>query len=106
MASDNRSTDYSREKMSRSHLFMLRVWQEATGPAETEWRGRLQHVPSGQVCYFRDWAGLVSDMLSILSDDSGVGATPHDVAAQDSGKRPDELESDMPSGDPRQVPGD
>jgi hypothetical protein len=70
MATDSQVGDHSREQRPLSHLFTLRVWQEVTDPTETEWRGRLQHVPSGKVCYFRDWSVLVSDILSILSDDT------------------------------------
>ncbi len=40
---------------SRTHLFMVRVWLEDLGEGKTEWRGKIQHVLSGDVCYFRDW---------------------------------------------------
>ena len=70
MPTDSQVGDYSREQRPLSHLFTLRVWQELTGPTEAEWRGRLQHVPSGKVCYFRDWEALVSDILLILSENT------------------------------------
>jgi len=29
----------------RSHLFMVRLWLEPLGDGQTEWRGKVQHVP-------------------------------------------------------------
>ena len=36
---------------SHSHLFTLRVWAEEIGDNQQEWRGKLQHVPSGETRY-------------------------------------------------------
>ena len=38
-----------------SKLFMVRVWLEEIGDGRTEWRGKVQHVISGETLYFRDW---------------------------------------------------
>lgn len=38
-----------------SHLFMLRLWLEDLGGGQINWRGKVQHVNSGEVRYFRDW---------------------------------------------------
>ncbi len=53
---------------SRSHLFTLRVWLEDVGAARGEgcdearfeWRGRVEHIASGRVIYFRDWQALIA----------------------------------------------
>ncbi len=42
----------------QSHLFTLRLWQEDLGGGQTDWRGKIQHVNSGEVRYFRDWQVL------------------------------------------------
>lgn len=42
----------------RSHLFMLRLWLEDLGSGQTDWRGKVQHVNSGEARYFRDWPTL------------------------------------------------
>src|SRR5437588_12308299 len=42
-----------------SQLFTVRVWLEELANGQTEWRGKVQHVTSGEVRYFRDWATLV-----------------------------------------------
>jgi hypothetical protein len=50
----------------RSHLFTVRLWAEETGNGQTEWRGRVQHVTSGEACYFRDWPTLIAHLLQML----------------------------------------
>ncbi len=55
-----------------SFLFTLRVWPEALGEGQAEWRGKVQHVTSGETRYFRDWASLVAfleEMLPELGDE-------------------------------------
>ena len=47
------------ELVSHSQLFMVRVWCEVLGEGRTEWRGKVQHVTSGEARYFRGWQGLV-----------------------------------------------
>lgn len=51
----------------RSHLFTLRVWAEEIGDNQQEWRGRIQHIPSGETHYFRDWQTLVAHLQAMLS---------------------------------------
>lgn len=41
-----------------SHLFTLRVWLEALGDGQSEWRGEIKYVPSGETYYFRRWDQL------------------------------------------------
>ena len=41
-----------------SQLFMLRLWPEDVGSGKTDWRGKIQHVNSGEARYFRDWPTL------------------------------------------------
>ncbi len=52
----------------RSHLFTVRVWQEEIGTDRTEWRGKVQLFPSGDVRYFRGWEALVPLLLMMLSE--------------------------------------
>ena len=37
------------------------------GSGQTEWRGKIQHVPSGETRYCRDWSTLVAFLLEMLS---------------------------------------
>lgn len=50
-----------------SHLFTVRLWPEALGDGGIEWRGKVQHVTSGEARYFRDWSTLVAFVLERLS---------------------------------------
>lgn len=52
--------------MPSSQLFTLRVWPELDEEGRLRWRGKLRHIPSGKVHYFRDWASLVPLLLSTL----------------------------------------
>lgn len=52
----------------RSHLFTVRVWQEEIGRDQTEWRGKVQLLTSGDVRYFRHWAALVPLLVTMLSE--------------------------------------
>jgi hypothetical protein len=49
-----------------SHLFMLRMWPEDLGGGQTDWRGKVQHVNSGEVRYFRDWPTLEAFVEGLL----------------------------------------
>ncbi len=51
---------------SSAHLFTLRVWQERVGESRLEWRGKLHHIASDDVTYFREWAALVPVLLAML----------------------------------------
>lgn len=52
----------------RSHLFTIRVWEEEIAVEQTEWRGKVQLFPGGDVCYFSEWAALVPLLLRMLSE--------------------------------------
>jgi hypothetical protein len=47
------------QNQGRSHLFTVRLWRESLGNGESEVRGRVQHVLSGERRSFRDWQTLL-----------------------------------------------
>ena len=51
-----------------SHLFTVRLWHEELGAGQREWRGKVQHVHSGEAFYFREWPALVNAIMNMLSD--------------------------------------
>jgi hypothetical protein len=51
---------------AHSHLFTVRVWREDLGEGQTEWRGEVQEVVSGEVRYFRDWPTLPALVQAML----------------------------------------
>jgi len=55
------------ESPHRSQLFTVRVWHEDLGEGGSEWRGKVQHTLSGEVCYFRDWQTLVTFLVEKAS---------------------------------------
>jgi hypothetical protein len=55
-----------------SHLFTLRIWEEALGEGNTEWRGRLQEIVTGDTVFFRDWPGLVTTLKRLTSKPARV----------------------------------
>ncbi len=59
----------------RSHLFTVRLWLEPLGNGRTEWRGKVQHVPSGEAQYFREWSSLAAFLERVLSK-SGLVEDP------------------------------
>lgn len=52
----------------QSQLFTLRMWLEELGEGRSEWRGKIQHVQSGEVCYFREWSSLVALLEKMLAE--------------------------------------
>ena len=52
-----------------SHLFTLRLWPEDLGGGQIDWRGRVQHVTSGESRYFRDWATLEAFLEELMMAD-------------------------------------
>ncbi len=51
----------------QAHLFTLRVWEEALGEGQAEWRGRVQEIVTGETGFFRDWQGLVATVQRLVS---------------------------------------
>jgi hypothetical protein len=64
---------------SNTHVFMLRMWQEDLGGGQTDWRGKVQHVESGEARYFRDWATLQAFVEGLLGSQGLATNTPKGV---------------------------
>jgi hypothetical protein len=58
-------------ELTRSHLFVLRLWQENLGEGQVEWRGKVQPMAHGEAYYFRDWPGLITCLQQILGNQLG-----------------------------------
>ena len=52
----------------RSQLFTVRIWREELGDGLAEWRGKVQHVQSKEVRYFREWSALVAAIVDMLTE--------------------------------------
>ncbi|GIK56743.1 MAG: hypothetical protein HND44_19040 [Chloroflexi bacterium] len=49
-----------------SHLFVIRIWAQEIEHGRTEWRGRVQYVPTGEVHYFREWPAMLALVQRML----------------------------------------
>jgi len=67
---------------THSHLFTVRVWREDLGQGQTEWRGEVQEVLSGEVRYFRDWSALLTLLHAMLPEPEGSDEPEHQVENQ------------------------
>ena len=56
-----------------AHAFMLRLWLEDIGGGRSDWRGRVQHVNSGEVRYFRDWQTLQTFVENLVDQKNPQG---------------------------------
>ena len=72
--SPNPGVENSLQTTYCSHLFTMRIWSEPIGSGKSEWRGRVQHISSGETAYFRHWENLIryiDDQLSQPDDNPG-----------------------------------
>lgn len=65
------SHDFERHTVS----FVIRLWQEpAAGKDASQWRGQIEHVPSGEQTYFQIsnslWQFLVQHVPTILNTEA------------------------------------
>jgi hypothetical protein len=63
----------NQSRAARAELFTMRLWQEVLNGGRTEWRGKIQHVGSGQARYFHDWATMVKIITEMLTSLKGEG---------------------------------
>ena len=62
------------------HLFVVRMWQEASQTLTRQWRGLVEHVPTGRRLYFTSFGDLNDFMTRRLnrasrreeSDEQGI----------------------------------
>ena len=61
------------EQHPQSHLFTLRIWEEALGEGKAEWRGRVHDVANGETLFFRDWPALISTLQRLIAQTAAAG---------------------------------
>jgi hypothetical protein len=64
----------SRAREVHSNLFMVRVWPEEVDEGRVEWRGKVQHVASGETRYFRDWESMLAFLRGDAPDPAVEGS--------------------------------
>lgn len=68
---------------AHSQLFTLRLWAEEGPDGQREWRGKLRHVLTGDVRYFRDWPALIPVLLAMLRTLETTPPTDGDPSVND-----------------------
>jgi hypothetical protein len=51
----------------KEQLFTIKLWQEALTEKQSEWRGKIQHIGSGDSSYFRDLSKMMDFITRRLS---------------------------------------
>lgn len=51
-----------------SQVFLVRLWTEPEGAGQTAWRGKVQHLTSGEAQRFVNWADLIAVLQAMLPD--------------------------------------
>ena len=69
------------EEHAESQLFTIRVWLETDADNQRQWRGKLRHVPSGEIRHFRGWAALIPLILDMLNRYTATKSTDEHQAA-------------------------
>ncbi|HSG43286.1 MAG TPA: hypothetical protein VLA72_09035 [Anaerolineales bacterium] len=57
---------------SQLQTFTLRIWVTNQEDANLEWRGRIQHVQSGEVQYCQNWDAFIAYVEEVLHNPSGI----------------------------------
>ncbi len=60
-----------------NHVFVVRVWSESEHPAPDQWRGSVEHVPSGRRMYFTSLADMTDFIALHLQSASMVVPNSH-----------------------------
>jgi hypothetical protein len=68
-------------------IFTIRLWKEKLDEKESEWRGRVQHLGSGQARYFNEIGKIMEFIGDHLSKSKGETATLSTTAIRVAGPR-------------------
>ena len=74
--------------LDHSHLFLVRVWPEQDYEGQMEWRGKLQHVVSGEARYFRGCPQLADTLLEMMQEKDKGQSEPAEPQSQERGQQP------------------
>lgn len=56
-------------RVPHSYLFTVRLWREALGEGQSEWRGAVRYVTNGTERYIRDWSQLSNVLFGLLPEE-------------------------------------
>jgi len=68
---ENSQSEY--EKLgTQAQTFTLRIWVMNQKDATLEWRGRIQHIQSGEVQYCQSWDVFITYVEEVLRNPSSI----------------------------------
>jgi hypothetical protein len=70
----------------QSHLFLVRVWREEGQSGPAEYRGRVQHVLSGELRHFRTWSALAAFFVDFVESGETAVSPPSPSNIHDQSK--------------------
>ena len=53
---------------TQAQTFTLRIWVTNQKDATLEWRGRIQHIQSGEVQYCQNWDTFIAYVEKVLTE--------------------------------------
>ena len=56
----------------QTQTFTLRIWVTNQKDATLEWRGRIQHIQTGEVHYCQDWEAFTAFVEHVLCNPFGI----------------------------------
>lgn len=69
---EKKSQSENGEPGAQAQTFTLRIWVTNQEDAHLKWRGRIQHVQSGEVQYCQNWDAFAAFVESVICDPSDI----------------------------------
>ncbi len=63
---EKKSQGEHQEPGTQAQTFTLRIWVTDQKDANLEWRGRIQHIQSGEVRYCQSWDAFTTYVEEVL----------------------------------------
>ena len=83
----------------KEQLFTIKLWQEALTERQSEWRGKIQHIGSGDSSYFRDLSKMMDFITRRLSGLVSIQGSHEVEPSIDSSELASFLKSNTPVGE-------
>ena len=67
-----KSKSENKDLIPQTQMFTLRIWVTNQKDADIEWRGRIQHVQSGDVQHCHNWGAFIAYVEEILRNPTDI----------------------------------
>jgi len=69
---EKKSQGEHQEPGTQAQTFTLRIWITNQEGTHLEWRGRMQHIQSGEVKYCQDWDSFIIYVEEVLCNPPSI----------------------------------